>query len=312
MKTLSTQLRTAIADSSTFLTRIWRLTLANGTVFLFTDLSNDILVGSETFKADPGIRLSALQVSMGGTLSNATIEIGVNQSSITEDMLRRGGVDNALVEVWLVSWRNPAYGTILFFKGNVTDIRVSDRNLAMLEVRGQARSVTRTLGEFYSPQCRANLGDGRCKFSLATVRKNFTVDSVFPDGMGFSASLLTEPAAYYDFGAVTWVTGDNTNIVSDVRYGAPGSIALHLPTPFPIKAGDTGTIVPGCDKQLSTCKNKFANELNFRGEPYVPGTIVYAYPEEPPPPAAQPQVTNPNSNLWEASPTWINGLPYWR
>ena len=27
----------------------------------------------------------------------------------------------------------------------------------------------------------------------------------------------------------------------------------------------------GCDKRLATCIDRFANVLNFRGEPYVPG-----------------------------------------
>jgi hypothetical protein len=27
----------------------------------------------------------------------------------------------------------------------------------------------------------------------------------------------------------------------------------------------------GCDKRLDTCIDRFANLLNFRGEPYVPG-----------------------------------------
>jgi len=35
-------------------------------------------------------------------------------------------------------------------------------------------------------------------------------------------------------------------------------------------------IQPGCDKRLVTCRTKFANRLNFRGEPHVPSGSVQA------------------------------------
>jgi uncharacterized phage protein (TIGR02218 family) len=37
-----------------------------------------------------------------------------------------------------------------------------------------------------------------------------------------------------------------------------------------IAAGDSFSIYPGCDKQQSTCQNKFANLINFRRFPYIP------------------------------------------
>ncbi|MEP0456366.1 MAG: phage BR0599 family protein, partial [Roseibium sp.] len=45
---------------------------------------------------------------------------------------------------------------------------------------------------------------------------------------------------------------------------------------------ETGTqirVSAGCDKQVSTCRAKFANELNFQGFPHMPGTdFVLSYP----------------------------------
>ena len=39
----------------------------------------------------------------------------------------------------------------------------------------------------------------------------------------------------------------------------------------PIAPGDTFSVTAGCDKQFATCKSKFANGLNFRGFPFMPG-----------------------------------------
>jgi uncharacterized phage protein (TIGR02218 family) len=35
--------------------------------------------------------------------------------------------------------------------------------------------------------------------------------------------------------------------------------------------GDAFRIAAGCDKRFSTCREKFANAVNFRGFPHMPG-----------------------------------------
>jgi len=44
----------------------------------------------------------------------------------------------------------------------------------------------------------------------------------------------------------------------------------------PIAANDTFDIFAGCDKRFETCQAKFANAVNFRGFPHIPGqdTII--------------------------------------
>ena len=47
----------------------------------------------------------------------------------------------------------------------------------------------------------------------------------------------------------------------------------------PIAAGDEFTVTAGCDKQFATCQAKFANGVNFRGFPHMPGNdFVTSYP----------------------------------
>ena len=51
--------------------------------------------------------------------------------------------------------------------------------------------------------------------------------------------------------------------------------------PFAIAAGDAITVTAGCDKSYATCRAKFANGLNFRGFPHIPGndfSLGYAAP----------------------------------
>ncbi len=54
------------------------------------------------------------------------------------------------------------------------------------------------------------------------------------------------------------------------------AIALWSAPPAPIAAGDAVTLTVGCDKRFSTCRDKFANALNFRGFPHIPGNDFIA------------------------------------
>ena len=51
------------------------------------------------------------------------------------------------------------------------------------------------------------------------------------------------------------------------------------PTPFPVAPGEAAELRQGCDKRLDTCRERFANVLNFRGEPHLPGNdLLTRYP----------------------------------
>ena len=48
-----------------------------------------------------------------------------------------------------------------------------------------------------------------------------------------------------------------------------------------IAPGDSFTVSAGCDKYFATCRDKFANALNFRGFPQMPGNDhVLSYPAQ--------------------------------
>lgn len=106
-------------------------------------------------------------------------------------------------------------------------------------------------------------------------RKKFTVTALTPDE--------TYPTGWFNYGAVTWDTGPNAGKTMEVRAFTGGDasqvIELFLDLPYDIEVGDSGRIYPGCDKRRSTCITKFANILNFRGEPFLAGTDqVFTYP----------------------------------
>jgi hypothetical protein len=89
-----------------------------------------------------------------------------------------------------------------------------------------------------------------------------------------SGGLVTPLGAeygYFDFGLITFTTGLNAGLSMEVRNYTPGQWTLALPMPYTVAPGDEYSMRAGCDKSFFTCKNRFNNVINFRGEPYLPG-----------------------------------------
>lgn len=85
---------------------------------------------------------------------------------------------------------------------------------------------------------------------------------------------------YFSYGTVKWTGGANAGYSMEVKRSSPGVVALTMAMPNPIAVGDTYSIVAGCDKQFGTCKNRYNNVPNFRGEPYTPGIDTMLRPQQ--------------------------------
>lgn len=89
----------------------------------------------------------------------------------------------------------------------------------------------------------------------------------------------TYQIGYFAYGKVTFASGQNAGFTMDVKAFAPGIVTLAMTMPYPLAVGDAYTIVAGCDRLFGTCKARFNNVLNFRGEPYIPGQDVMLRPQ---------------------------------
>ena len=54
---------------------------------------------------------------------------------------------------------------------------------------------------------------------------------------------------------------------------------LADPPTGPVAEGARVMLTQGCNKNFATCRDRFANAVNFRGEPYLPGNdLLTRYP----------------------------------
>lgn len=90
------------------------------------------------------------------------------------------------------------------------------------------------------------------------------------------AGRLGADPTYFDGGLISFATGENEGVSREIgeftgNTSNDGTVSLFLRMPFPVAVGDTGTIYPGCDKNVATCLSRFRNAVNFRGFPHIPG-----------------------------------------
>lgn len=95
---------------------------------------------------------------------------------------------------------------------------------------------------------------------------------------------VIRPTGFFDGGLVIWLTGANSGRAMEIRTwdASTRTITLFLPMPDDVAVGDEFDIRPGCLKRLlEDCRDKFDNVVNFRGEPYVPGTdaVTGSFPD---------------------------------
>jgi len=104
--------------------------------------------------------------------------------------------------------------------------------------------------------------------------KTVTTVTTVTDFQTFQAT-LPHGDEYYDGGLLVWETGKNAGRPMQVKTWAGGTLTMLQRAFYEIGVGDRFVIHPGCDKRRATCIDKFANILNFRGFPDVPGQDAY-------------------------------------
>lgn len=270
MKTISAGLATHLAGEVTTIATCWKATLTDGTVFGFTNHTDDLTVSAQLYKAATGQSATAIASNADLAVDNLDVIGFLDSAVITEADINAGRWDYAAIEIFQVNYADLTQGTLKQRAGRLGEIRLS-RSEFVAELRGLAQNLQQLIGQIYSASCRADFGDARCGLTLASYTFSGTVTTGGSTRV-FTDSGRAEASDYFGAGKVTWVTGANAGYSMEVKSFAAGVFTLQLPMANTITAGDTYTASAGCRKRFDTdCKTKFSNVVNFRGEPHVPG-----------------------------------------
>lgn len=251
----------------------WRVERRDGVTIGLTAHDRDLFIEGLVYRAAPGMTPSA--ITRGASLDADGMDVtgALSGAAITEADLLVGRWDGARVEVFATDWSDPAERVGLG-AGTIGAVEVGDAMLTA-ELKGVAAALERPVVEETSPECRAGLGDGRCRVAMAG-RRRFAVVT------GIDGAVLTldgeEPAANcYGGGRLLWFGGGNSGLEDAIAGSQGATVTLRRPPRF--DSLGRVELIEGCDKSLATCGARFGNVRNFRGEPYLPGTdLLTRYP----------------------------------
>lgn len=269
MRVISPQLEAHFAGGMTTLATCWNITREDGVELGFTDHDQKLTVDSVDYDSIAGFTPTTVESKSNMSVDNLDVEGQIFPSKITEEDLLAGLYDFAAIEIFVVNYADLTQGKMVIKRGRLGEVTLNSQ-MFQAEVRGLTQHLSQTIGEVFSPSCRAILGDSRCKVALAGFTASTTVGTV-TNNQTFSAAALTEAAGWYTGGEVIWTSGNNAGRRMEVKEFAATQVVLALPMGKSIQAGDGFDIIAGCDKTRETCQSKFSNIINFRGEPDVPG-----------------------------------------
>lgn len=294
MKGASAGLIARLTAQPTTLARLWRIARKDGTVKRLTDHDVDITVnpggGNETFLSSAAFSPSAILSTAGSGISNSEMKIAFtgDASGFDELEVLRGVYDDATIKIYLCDWLHPEHGVMTLQSGQLGPMALTNNKVGSFECRGILFKADRTLGEIYTPECRASLGDARCTLNLTAFRHTGTVLTVVSPTVLKIAILDSLPAGAFTLGHIEWVTtsvndGLAMEIIASTLDANPfvHIVTLALPMPVTPVVPDSCILTEGCDKRQPTCKIKFNNLVNMRAVPFLPGQDgVYEYPIE--------------------------------
>jgi len=279
MKTFPTGLQAHLDGGTTTLAWCWRLTRADGQVFGFTDHDRTLTFDGTSFAPESGFTASEIRAGSDLAVDSQDAEGVLTSATITETDILDGRWDDAEVEIWRVNWADTTQ-RVMMRRGAIGQVRRGQLSF-IAEMRSLSHVLNQTVGRTFQASCDAALGDARCGINLAApaYKGSGTVVTLTGD-RGFTASgIAAITSGWFSLGTVNWLTGANAGRTAEILSHAQAALApvtlLEAPV-RPIAPGDGFDIFAGCDKRLKTCKAKFANAVNFRGFPNIPGqdTII--------------------------------------
>ena len=272
---LSASFAAHLATGTTTVARCWALTRADGQVMGFTDHDEDIVFAGVTFRADTGLTATALQQTTGLALDNSEGLGALSDLSVTEADIAAGRYDGAEVKAWVVNWADPAERH-LQFRGRIGEVtRVAGAFRA--ELAGLSEVLNTPQGSVYQTPCTAVLGDSACGVDLndPAFSATGTVDAVEEQKLLTLTGLSAYNGKWFRRGRLTVTSGAAAGLAgvikADTRDSGIHRVELWESLRAEIAPGDTVRLDAGCNKRRSTCRDKFANILNFRGFPDIPG-----------------------------------------
>jgi uncharacterized phage protein (TIGR02218 family) len=245
----------------------WVVTRQDGTVLGFTDHDQSITVDGYLCSATTGVTTTRLSQSLGLSADDLEVDGVIDDDAIRAEDLRAGVYDNASVIIYLANHEDPTQFEIMA-RGQFGSVLSTDNGAFKTEFRSLTYPLGQSVGRAYQRTCDAKLGDDRCGVNINT--SEFTGAFVVSKSSTRHVELQSVvPYAdeWFSLGKLITDWGEEVG----VRTQTGTTVNLWHRLSRAPQIGSTITLVAGCQKDVTTCKNKFGNFVNFQGFPLMPG-----------------------------------------
>ena len=251
----------------------WKLARTDGVTYFFTDHDKELQLGlgGDVYTPVDGLRTTARQKQASLKPSNFEAGVVVDIDAISNDDLRSGLFRGAEMTEFVVDWHYAFAGYLTRTKYWIENYTFNGEAWEA-QVSGLVHKFKSKIGDVYSRGCPYDLGDSLCQVDTDALGVAGEVAAIVSTVLEFDA--LADPGGEDDFwkyGILTWVTGANAGVQVEIDTYSASRFRLRIPTAHPIVIGDTFTAIPGCDKTLTQCREKFDNVINMGGFPHIPG-----------------------------------------
>jgi uncharacterized phage protein (TIGR02218 family) len=245
----------------------WELARRDGITHGFTSHDRDLWRGGLCYRAAPGMVPSAVERSTALDTDSVDLSGILTSDAISEADLAAGRWDEASLRLFVVDWTQPDGEAVPLIRGTLGAVQMAGDQFEV-ELRGPATLLDAPVSELTSPDCRAVLGDQRCRVDMAGRSLSARVTTASGRTLTFSAA---QPSGIFGYGELRWLDGSNAGLVVAIAANDGVTITLAEPPALPVQPGDRAELRQGCDRRFATCRDRFANAANFRGEPHLPG-----------------------------------------
>ena len=244
----------------------WRVERRDGVALGFASHDRDLWFGGLLHHAAPGMVPSAIRRTIAVEPDSAEMQGALDHTAIRADDLAAGRFDVAAVRVGLVDWESGE--SEVLFAGTIGSVGQQGERFTA-ELLSAKAALERELVPRTAPTCRAAFCGPGCTLSAARFAHEARVaevdvsrHAIRPTGAPAFASLL--------WGELRWIDGPEAGISAGI-VGQDGVWLILDRAPPAVPSNTRVLLNEGCDHTLETCATRFANAINFQGEPFLPG-----------------------------------------
>lgn len=167
MKNVAANMKAHLKEEVTTLALCVIIRRRDGVTYRLTTFDEPLTYDEKLYTPYYSMTWTSIQTTLELDVDSSEFQAIMNSAAVNREDISAGLFDYAEVEMFLINYEHPEYGPVRLRKGWAGEVVSREDGTYQAEVRGLTQVLATRLGAAYTPECRADLGDRRCKVPLA-------------------------------------------------------------------------------------------------------------------------------------------------